>query len=663
MSDLPERLNLNSHSPLMDKIAEILRLVPEIRTEGGKIDFEKLKSILGESVDMGRERYGMTWPGKADCFKTIQTPSMGTLLPVPDESIKFDTSENLIIEGENLEVLKLLQKAYLGKVKFIYIDPPYNTGSDFIYPDDYTESLKSYLEYTGQADSTGKKFGTNTDTDGRFHSRWMNMMYPRLYLARTLLREDGFIFISIDQNELDNLRKMCNEIFGEDNFRNEIILRRGAKSVQAQFDTWDKLGISYERVLFYSKSSEFRFPKQLRMLDEARNGSWNNHWRGTDRPTMRYELFGITPTSGQWRWGKERSHNAVENYQKLLQDLGVTPENITQEQIDNYYQKKLDAGEDLDFVRLSPSGKPEHYVSPTETTLLNDNWFDLPTSSSKELSTLFGKTKVFDNPKPTGLIQRILDFGDKEDLILDFFAGAGTTAHAVLNKNKEDGGKRKFILVQLPEPTRTKKEDGAWAETPAWKEGFSTIAEITKERVRRVIQKLDEEESNPSQMDEKQDRGFRVFKLAESNFKSWDATTPKDSADLVKQLETHIDHIREGRTSEDILYEILLKSGFPLTTPVELLSLRGGALPPKQSPKNEETASAAPRNNTVKVYSVASGDMLIYLEKDITLESIRVIADLKPRRVICLDSGFAEDQVKANAVQIFRTKDIVFKTV
>src|SRR6266542_4968810 len=225
-ADEPEKFDLRSHDITEDKQAELLRVFPEIRTEGGKIDWERLKLALGESVDVGKERYGMVWPGKADCFKTIQQPSLGTLRPCPEESVNFDRTENLIIEGDNLEVLKLLQKSYLGKVKMIYIDPPYNTGNDFIYPDNYTESLQTYLEYTGQVDAEGKKFSTNTDADGRFHSKWLNMMYPRLYLARNLLRQDGVIFISIDDNEVDNLRKLCNEIFGEEFIIGTVVWRR-----------------------------------------------------------------------------------------------------------------------------------------------------------------------------------------------------------------------------------------------------------------------------------------------------------------------------------------------------------------------------------------------------------------------------------------------------
>ena len=250
MTDKPEIFDLRSHNLTEEKRQELLRLFPEIRTEGGKIDFERLKLALGEMVEVGRERYGMNWPGKADCFKIIQAPSMGTLLPAPEESVDFDGSENLIIEGDNLEVLKLLQKAYLGKVKIIYIDPPYNTGNDFMYPDNYTESLQTYLEYTGQVDAEGKKFGTNSDTDGRFHSRWLNMMYPRLYLARNLLNESGSIFISIDEKELQSLRSICNDIFGEDCFVAVLTVLCNPKG-----GSQDKyFATNHEYVVVYSKN-------------------------------------------------------------------------------------------------------------------------------------------------------------------------------------------------------------------------------------------------------------------------------------------------------------------------------------------------------------------------------------------------------------------------
>ncbi|MGH7182370.1 MAG: site-specific DNA-methyltransferase, partial [Nitrospiraceae bacterium] len=267
----PEKLDLRSHDIAEDKRQKLLRLFPEIRTEGGMIDVERLKLALGETVDVGKERYGMTWPGKADCFKTIQMPSLATLRPCPEESINFETTENLIIEGDNLEVLKLLQKSYLGKVKMIYIDPPYNTGNDFIYPDNYSESLQTYLEYTGQADAEGKKFGTNTDTDGRFHSKWLNMMYPRLYLARNLLHENGVIFITIDDTEVANLRELANEVFGEENFVANIIWEK--KYAKQNDATW--LSTSHDHVLLYARNKSVYRPNAIDRTDDQLKGYSN----------------------------------------------------------------------------------------------------------------------------------------------------------------------------------------------------------------------------------------------------------------------------------------------------------------------------------------------------------------------------------------------------
>ena len=259
MTDRPEHLDLRSPDVAEDKAHELLRLFPEIRTEGGRLDFDRLRLALGEAVDIGKERYGMSWPGKADCFRTIQMPSLGTLRPIRDESVNFDATENLIIEGDNLEVLKLLQKSYLGKVKMIYIDPPYNTGHDFIYPDNYAESLQTYLEYTGQVDSEGKRFSTNTEADGRFHSKWMNMMYSRLYLARNLLREDGVIFISVDDHEVDNLRKLCSEIFGEENFIATVIWHK----MDSPKNSAIHLSEDHEYVVIYAASAESWRPRPL----------------------------------------------------------------------------------------------------------------------------------------------------------------------------------------------------------------------------------------------------------------------------------------------------------------------------------------------------------------------------------------------------------------
>lgn len=616
MTDQPETLDLRSQEIAEDKRQEILRLFPEIRTEGGKLDFERLKLALGEAVDVGRERYGMNWPGKAECSKTIQAPSLGTLRPCPDESVAFDTTENLIIEGDNLEVLKLLQKSYLGKVKMIYIDPPYNTGNDFIYPDNYSESLQTYLEYTGQVDAEGKRFGTNSDADGRFHSKWMNMMYPRLYLARNLLRPDGVIFVSIDDHEIDNLVRMCGEVFGEENHRNTIVVRRGVKNVQAQFDSISNLSSGHEYIVCCSLTSDFRLPKLSHEIEGSQAGKWDTFWRGTDRPTMRYELFGKNPETGQWRWSEERTRQAVANFEAYNREAAARMS------LDEYYLDHLQSTNvELNFVRLNDEGVVQYYVPPRDYKLISDNWMDVSTK---------GNEIGFDTEKHIELMTRMVRwFADDGDVILDFFAGSGSTAHAVMEQNAKDGKRRTFILVQLPEPTELKE--------------FPTIAEMTKERVRRAIKKLNNGESGKLDMDgKKPDRGFRVFKLDQSNFTTWDAGIKHEPETLERQLELHVEHIRDGRSDDDILYEMLLKSGYPLTAPVEKQTLTGKP-----------------------VYNVAEGLFIICLERELTLDLIRAIAERKPERVALLDAGFAgNDQLKANAVQIFKTKGVTsFKTV
>jgi len=618
-----DRLDLESYDIPEARRHELLRLFPEIRTEDKKIDFDRLKLALGETVDVGKERYGLNWPGKADCFKTIQAPSLGTLRPCRGDSVNFDTTGNLVIEGDNLEVLKLLQKSYLGRIKMICIDPPYNTGSDFIYPDNYSESLQTYLEYTGQVDAEGRKFSTNTEADGRFHSKWLNMMYPRLYLARNLLREDGAIFITIDDKEVDNLRKCCYEVFGEENFVAQIEWQKR----YTRSNNTDDFTSVIDHVVVFARSDRFR-PELIEREEEANaryqnpdndpRGPWKaipflNPLSPEERPNLAYEIVHpsgrvIRPKRKAWRseesvwkrlvqekrvwWGKE-GDSEIPNIKRFLNEVrqGMTP---------------------INFWSYEFAGHTD--------------------SANQELKDLFGD-KVFDTPKPTRLVQRMIqlaDAGEEECTVLDFFAGSGTTAQAVLDLNEQDGGNRSFILVQLPEPTG--------------REDYRTIADITKERVRRVIKKLNDADSGQLQLgrDPKRDRGFRVFNLAESNFKPWNAQVEPDPQTLGQQLELHVDHIREGRTSEDILCEILLKSGYPLTTPVETLTAAGKS-----------------------VHSAAGGLFLICLERTLTLELIRAMAERKPERVVCLDEGFAgNDQLKANAVQIFKTKGVVsFKTV
>ncbi|MDV2990198.1 MAG: site-specific DNA-methyltransferase [Dehalogenimonas sp.] len=625
MTEQPEHFDLNSQHLSEDKQQELLRLFPEVRTEGGKIDFERLKLALGETVDVGKERYGMTWPGKAECFKTIQQPSMATLRPAPEESVNFDTTENLIIEGDNLEVLKLLQKSYLGKVKMIYIDPPYNTGNDFIYPDNYTESLQTYLEYTGQVDSEGRKFGNNTDADGRFHSKWMNMMYPRLYLARNLLTTSGIAFISIDDNEIDNLRKLCNEVFGESNFLAQIIWQK----IHSTKNDAKYFSDTHEYILCYAKNIndvEIQLlPRTEKMDNRFLNPDDDSRgpWASGDlvaneiRKDGNYDVMGPTgktfnvPSGKHWVYSQE-------NMKTLIKENRI------------WFGKNGDA-----FPRL------KRYLSEVQQgrksdTLWLANEVGHNQESTREVKSILGYG-YFETPKPVRLINRCALLALKPtDICIDFFAGSGTTAHAILELNQTDFGNRKFILVQLPEKCPDDSE--------ARKAGYEDISKITEERVRRVIKKLNDQDTGKLDLDGgiKQDRGFRVFKLADSNFKTWDAHGAQDTVSLEKQLELHIDHIKDSRNEDDLLYELLLKSGFPLTTPVKKLTVAGK-----------------------DIYSVAEGLMFICLEKEISLELIKAMADKKPERVVCLDAGFAgNDQLKANAVQIFKTKEIKkFETV
>lgn len=605
-------------------LEKLKAVFPQCFSEG-KLDISKLLALFGQYDDNDFEKYKFEWKGKSECYRIAGKRSTGTLRPCPEESVNFDTTNNLYIEGDNLEVLKLLQSSYYNKIKMIYIDPPYNTGNDFVYEDDFADPMAKYKEVTQQTTKS------NPETMGRFHTNWLNMMYPRLRLAANLLRDDGVIFISIDDNEVHNLRKLCDEVFGEENFRNQITVRRGAKSVQAQFDTWDKLGQDIEHILFYTKNSNYRFPKQTKKLDEKRQGTWNNHWRGTDRPSMRYELFGITPESGQWRWGKERSLKAIENYKKLLLDLNRTDDNITSDEIDDYYLKQ---NEDFDLLRLSKTGKPEHYVPPTDSTLLNTSWQDLLIGSSSEILDLF-ETKVFDTAKLTAVIKRMLGFCDKDSIILDFFSGSATTAHAVMQLNAEDGGNRQFICVQLPELCDEKSE--------AFKAGYKNICEIGKERIRRAGKKLTESNGQLSLQDKPPlDTGFKVFKLDTSNLAKWDSSPLENAGALFQRLDTIENSVKSDRTELDVVYEVMLKLGVPLdykVIPIEI--------------------------NDKKAYSIGE-DCLVLICLDcgkdgITPEDIETMCEFVPAKIVSSEQAFKDDTALSNAHYILKDKNIEMK--
>ena len=687
MPKSPEKLDLASLDVAADKRRLLQRLFPEAVTETtdahGRdqvaVDFDKLKAVLGEHAQLaapGQERYGLEWPGKRDALKAVQAPSLATLIPAPDESVDWDTTRNVFIEGDNLEVLKLLQKSYYGQVKMIYIDPPYNTGNDFVYPDNYAESLDTYLRYTGQIDDQGFKTTTNSKDSGRFHSNWLRMMYPRLYVAKNLLREDGVIFISIDDNEVSNLRHMCDQIFGEENFQALISWQ---KRYTRSNNTRDFTTV-IEHILVYSKTIDFTV-NLLPRTDDAddrytnTDGDSRGPWKGSSflnpatpsqRPNLCYPIENpnthkITlPTTNAWRrsesefrilqqndllyWGKNGDLDIPSIKMFLSEARGLTPINFW----DHQYAGNTDDG-------------------------------------TAELQSLFD-SKVFDFPKPSVLIRRILEHSTEcDDLIVDFFAGSAPTAHAVMALNVEDGGKRRCISVQLPEPCESDCE--------AHKAGYKTIADIAKERMRRAGAKIRKEweaknasreaakarseeqksqdlfskskplrdfapsreaplssSSNPQspipdpQSSSPPDLGFRVFKLAPSNFKRWDGEAAAASKDaLVQQMEATLDHIATGATEESLLFEILLKAGYQLTCPLEQLTLAGHA-----------------------VWSVDGGSLFVCVEDRIDSALIEAVAESHPVQFICLDRALqGNDPLKVNTLETFRAAqpEIQFRTV
>jgi len=632
MIETDTRLDGASLDITAEKRRELLELFPETRGEGETIDFERLRRSLGDAVvEPGKERYGLTWPGKADCYKTIQTPSMATLRPAPEKSVNFDSTENLIIEGDNLEVLKLLQKSYLGKIKMIYIDPPYNTGNDFIYPDDYSESLRTYLQYTGQADADGRKFGTNSDMSGRFHSKWLNMMYPRLYLARNLLSEAGVIYASVGDEEVATLRLIMNDIFGEENFLG--ILTRVSKLTSNKGTHFSP---SCDFILAYASSAtalpEMNDPSaqteaeyvSLFRFSDAR-GKYNEvslYMPSLDfRPNQRYLAQcpdgskAIPPPGKVYRWTRETLARNISENRVVFKQTNTSPlqdEHGARSRWNIYTKIYL-------HERLEKGLRP--------TSLLDNKSFT-NSSASKELIRL-GIEFPFSKPfELMGHLAAISDVGSG-DFVLDLFAGSGSTAQSVLELNRRDAGSRRFILVQLPEPTGR-------PEHP-------TVVDIAEERVRRVIAKLNENDGGKLDLDaaSKQDLGFRVFNLAESNVKEWDTSVRRDVEALEEQLRLNVDHLRHDRSELDILFEIVLKSGFPLSVKVGEESIEGK-----------------------RVYSIADGAFLICLERNLTLELLRTIAARDPQRVTFLDEGFAgNDQLKTNAVQTFKDKDIVLRTL
>lgn len=635
MEKLDPKIDGASKDIVAENVAKLRELFPEVFTED-KIDFDILKEVLGGYVEHREERYSFTWHGKSQARRIAQTPSTGTLRPVPEESINWDTTQHLLIEGDNLEVLKLLQKSYHKKVKVIYIDPPYNTGKEFVYQDNFHDNLEAYLRYTDQVTDAGHRLSTNTERSGRYHTNWLNMMYPRLQLARNLLREDGVIFVSIDDHESANLRKVLDEIFGEENFLAQIVVRNkaGAGAKPRAFIGVHEYVLAYARnrdkILSISKPMSEEQRQLYRYRDEKYEergpyGTWALATTSMDdRPNLRFPIYHegeeIWPEK-QWLWTRER----VEEAQKRNELV---------------FNRKPDGTWSVRFKRYL---KDEH---GNESEGTPTTFWDGPYThqGTRELRDLFGGQRVFDFPKPVGLIKRLLELnfhtrdnqGDTEEIILDFFAGSGTTAQAVLEQNHADGRNRRFILVQLPEPLEPTSE--------AFKAGYGTIAEICKERIRRVIDKLRQspgegtEETRAevplhSEGDVRADLGFRVFKLDTSNIKVWD---PNIDVRTNAILGT-VDNIKRDRSNLDVLYELLLKQGLDLAIPFSERCLEGQP-----------------------TYIVGGGALVVCLGDNIGLSVAEGIAALKTElepevmQVIFRDSGFRDDVVKTNTVQILK---------
>ncbi|MEM7070990.1 MAG: site-specific DNA-methyltransferase, partial [Pseudomonadota bacterium] len=622
-----DKLNGISMDIVAHRIKQLKELFPEVFSEE-KINFDKLQELLGHDVVKNEDHYHFTWHGKRKAGLLAQTPSTRTLRPCRTESVQWDTTQHLFIEGDNLEVLKLLQKSYHHQVKMIYIDPPYNTGNDFIYKDDFKDGVKNYLELTGKLDSEGKKMEMNSNIAGRYHTNWLNMMYPRLKLARNLLRDDGIIFMSIDDHEVGNLRKISDEIFGEDNFLGVFIVNSTPNARD-----YGHIAKMHEYTLMYAKNALKAKTYQLLELDKKfkykdEYSPFNIHplynsnvaFNQNNRPNLYYPFY-VNPNSSKdefyqislkkhhdwicvyppkslkeqtqfvWRWGKEK---ASKNLNKEI---------IGYKTGDGHFRIVQKMRHSSKLIRSLLTSK--QYSSRAGTA---------------EVEKIFGQ-KIFSFPKPISLIKDFISAATVEnDIVLDLFAGSSTTAHSVLEKNVEDQGHRRFMMIQLPENTSNFAD--------AKKAGYTNIADISKDRIRLAAKKIQYE--NPNY---KGDLGFKAFKLDSSNIKRWEADFDTPEQDLLNA----VDDIKQNRSNEDVLYEILLKCGLDLTVPIEKRTIAGKT-----------------------VYSIGLGALVACLEKDVCLDVVNGIGALKDElqpeitRVVFKDDGFKDDVEKTNALQTLK---------
>ena len=622
MSDIQ---HIESHTPDLteENVDKLAALFPDVLTEitdpqtgetKRAIDFDALRDKLGDVAESTRERYQFTWPGKRAAKAEARKPISKTLRPVKERSKDWDTTQNIYIEGDNLDALKILRETYAGKIKLIYIDPPYNTGHDFIYKDNYGKTVAADKAENGDWDDEGGQLVANPESNGRFHSDWCSMIYPRLLLARDLLTNDGYIFISIDSNEVTNMIAICNEVFGEANRRNIIAVRRGIKNVQAQFKDVSSLSQGHEYILMYSKNSLTRIPK-LMLRHNGKPGKWDTFWRGTDRPTMRYEIFDVKPETGQWRWSEERGMEAKRNYEKYLHSSEKTGLSL-----DEYYLDHLTTtNEKLNFVRKNEDGTVQYYVPPSNGKILSDNWMDLTLSGSE--------TDDFDTEKSTAIMSRIISWiTSNDDIILDFFSGSGTTAHSTMLCNFEDGFSRRFVLVQLPEVIGENDD--------------STICDIGEERIRRAGEKIKAEIESEnaqgtldSEVKQVPDIGFRVLRVDSSSYEDVRKTPAEFSQGA---LDLDEDNTKEGRSSLDLLFECLPTFQLPYTSSIKTLS---------GEPFDGYT-----------VYSVNDGQLLACFDADIPESLIRGMAGFepKPSYVVVAEKSLPDSAARTNFAEIFK---------
>ena len=615
-----QQLDWNTHNIVNDNLQALKQIFPEAFSED-KVDIEKLKLLLWEDISNDKERYSFTWKGKSDAIKLALAQNTWTLRPDKESSKNWDTTQNLYLEWDNLEILRVLQDSYRGKIKMIYIDPPYNTWKDFVYKDDFHDNVGSYKE------KMQENMKSNPETNGRYHTDWLNMMYPRLKLARNLLKDDGVIFISIDDNEVHNLRKICDEIFGEENFIAQIIWERAFAPVNLKHHFSE----SHDYIICIAKHKDKLWKLMLSRSNEANNryqnpdndprGDWTS-WDFSVWPAVQHNIYEIVnpawkkllpPNWRSWRVSQEK-------FKELLQDNRVW-----------FWEKWNNVPRLKRFL-----SDVKDWITPMTLWKYTEVWHSQ--DATKRLKELFWDKHFFDYSKPIDLIKRCIDIQNSEidSIILDFFSWSATTAHAVMQLNAEDGWNRKFIMAQIPEETEESSE--------ANKAGYKNICEIWKERIRRAGEKI-KEENKDKEWIENLDIGFKVFKLDTTNLKKWETSVEWENEEeiqneLQKRLQDMGNPVKEDRDQIDMIYEIMLKNGMDLTLPMKELDIQGK-----------------------KVFSIASNYLIACLEKDINLEVVKEIQALNPKVVVFYDDSFKDDVVKVNAVEQLEKQEIQVRVI